>query len=77
MRTQTNKLQKIRADLRVSTLLILEKVRKRLMEVVKENIKAFAASLTDFWRTSVMVHTIKTGNAKPFRHKLRQVPFAI
>ena len=47
------------------------------MEVDKENLNAIAASPTDLGRTSVVVNTIKTGNAKPFRHKLRPVPFAI
>ena len=74
---QSGKLQKGLADLRVAILPIPEQVRKRLVEVVKENLNAFAASLTDLGHTSVVVHTIKTGNAKPFRHKLRPVPFAI
>ena len=74
---QAGKLQNVFADLRVATLPIPEQVRKRLVEVVKENLNAFAASPTDLGRTSVVVHTIKTGNAKPFRQKLRPVPFAI
>ena len=64
------------ADLRVSSLPIPEQVRKRLVKVVKENLDAFAASPIDLGRTSVVVHTIKTGDAKPFRHKLRPIPFA-
>ena len=74
---QTGKLQKVLADLRVATLPIPEQVRKRLVEIDKANLNAFAASPTDLGRTSVVVHTIMTGNAKPFRHKLRPVPFAI
>ena len=73
---QTGKLQKVLADLRVATLSIPEQVRKQLVEVVKENLDAFAGSPTDLGRTSVVVHTIKTGDAKPFRHKLRPIPFA-
>ena len=73
---QTVKLQKVLADLRVSTLPIPEQVRKQLVEVVKENHDAFAASPTDLGRTSVVVHTIITGAAKPFRHKLRPILFA-
>ena len=71
---QTGKLQKVLTDLRVSTLPIPKQVRKRLVEVVKENLGAFAASPTDLGRTSVVVHTIKTNAAKPFRHKLRPIP---
>ena len=74
---QAGKLQKVLADLRVATLPILEQVRKRLVEVVKENINAFAATPTDLGRTSVVVHTIKTGIDKLFGHKLRPVPFVI
>ena len=73
---QNGKLQTMLADLRVSTLQIPEQVRKRLVEVLKENFDAFAASPTDFGRTSVVVHTINTTAAKPFRHKLRPIPFA-
>ena len=73
---QTGKLQKMLADLRVSTLPIPEQMRKRLVEVYKKNFDAFAASLTDFGRTLVVVHTINTTAAKPFRHKLRLIPFA-
>ncbi len=73
---QTGKSQKVLADLRVSTLPIPEQVRKRLVEVVKKNIDAFAASPIDLGRTSVVVHTIKTCEAKPFRRKLRPIPFA-
>ena len=64
------------ADLRVASLPIQEPARKRLIEVVKSNLGAFAASSTDFGRTSVVMHTIKTGEAQPFRHKLRPIPFA-
>ena len=73
---QMGKLQKGLPDLRVSTLPIPEQVRKRLVEVVKKNLGEFAASPTDLGRTSVVVHTIKTNAAKPFRHKLRPIPFA-
>ena len=46
------------------------------MEVVKENLGEFAASPTNFGRTSMVMHTIKINAAKPFRHKLRPIPFA-
>ena len=73
---QPGKLQKVLADLRVATLPIQDAVRKRLIEVVKGNLGAFAASSTDFGRTSAVMHTIKTGEAQPFRHKLRPISFA-
>ena len=64
---QTEKLQ-VLSDLRVSILPIPDHVRKRLVEVIKENLDAFAASPIDLGRTSVVVHTIKTNASKPFRH---------
>ena len=73
---QMGKIQKVLADLRVSTLPIPKQVRKRLVEVITEILGAFAASPTDLERTSVVVHTIKINAAKPFRHKLRPIPFA-
>ena len=68
---QSGKLQRVLADLQIP-----EELRKRLIEVVRENLDAFAASPTDLGRTSVVIHTIKTGKARPFRHKLRPIPFA-
>ena len=53
-----------------------EQVRKQLVEVVKINLVAFAASQTDLGRTSVVVHTIQTNAANPLRHKLQPIPFA-
>ena len=42
---------------------------------VRENIDAFAATPTDLGRTSMVIHIIKTGDAKPFKHRLRPIPF--
>ena len=64
------------ADLKVATLKIPEELRKRLIDVVRENLDAFAASPTDLGRTTVVIHTIKTGEAQPFLHKLRPIPFS-
>ncbi len=73
---QSGKLQQLLADLKISFLPISESLRRRLICVVHSNLDAFAASPTDLGRTSVVVHTIKTGEAKSFRHKLNAVPFA-
>ena len=64
------------ADYKIVTLPISEQLRRRLIHVVRENRDAFAAFLTDLGRTSVVLHTIKTGEARPFRHKLHAIPFA-
>ena len=73
---QTGKLQKVLADLRVSTLPIPEQVRMQLVEVVKEKLDALEASPTDLGRTSMVEHTVKSGSAKPFRQKLRPILIA-
>ena len=57
---QSGKLQHVLADLMIAVLLIPEQLRKRQIEVVRENLDAFAASPTDLVRTSVVIHTIKT-----------------
>ena len=44
---QTGKRQKVLSDLRASTLSITEQVQKQMVEVVKDNLNAFAESLTD------------------------------
>ncbi len=73
---QSGKLQRVLADLEIAALPFPQKLRKRLVEVVRENLDAFAASPTDLDRTSVVIHTIKIGEAHLFRHKLRAISFA-
>ena len=70
------KLQKVLLELKVATLPVGQDVRKQLIEIVQQQLDAFAATPTDLGRTSVISHKIKTGEAQPFRHKLRAVPFA-
>ena len=65
---QSGKLQRVLADLKIATLHISEQLRRRLVQVIRKNLDAFAASPTDLGRTSVVIHTIKTGEARPFRH---------
>ena len=73
---QNRKIQQVLAKLGVSGLPVSEKLRRRLVEVVRENIDAFAATPTDLGRTSMVIHIIKTGDAKFFKHRLRPIPFA-
>ena len=44
---------------------ISEQFCKGLIQVVCENLDAFAASPTDLGRTSVVIHTIKAGVTRP------------
>lgn len=70
------KIQQVPPKLKVSSLPVSELLRRRLADVVRENINAFAATPTNLGRTSVVIHTIKTYDAKPFKHKLRLIPIA-
>ena len=67
---QKGKIQHVLSELKVSSLSVSESLKKRVIGVVRECIDSFAATPNDFGRTSVITHTIKTGEAKPFRHKL-------
>ena len=73
---QLRKLQRVLSDLKIAALPIPEELRKRLIEVVHENLDACAVSSTDLGRISFVIQTIKTGEARPFRHKLRAITFA-
>ena len=64
------------ADFKIAAFPIPDKLCKRLNEVVRENLDAFAASPTDLGLTLVVIQTIKTGEARPFKHNLRGIPFA-
>ena len=74
---QNGKVPQVLAELKVSGLPVSEVLRRRLVDVVRENIDAFAATLTDLGKTSVVIHTIRTSDAKFFKHKLRSIPFAL
>ena len=73
---QSGKLQRVLSDLKIAVYPIPDELRKRLIEVVRENLDAFAASPTDLGRNSAVIHTIITGEECFFRHKLRAIPFA-
>ena len=64
------------ADLKIVVLPIPDELRKRLLEVGRENLDASVKSPTDLGRTSVVIHTIKNRKARPLRHILRSLTFA-
>ena len=64
------------ADLKIVALPIPYDLRKRLIDVVRENLDASATSPTDLGCTLVVIHTIKNRNARPIRHILRSITFA-
>ena len=74
---QSGRVQQVLAELKVSSLPVSEVLRRRLVDMVRENIDAFAATSTDLGKTSVVIHTIQTSEAKPFKHKLRPIPFPL
>ena len=63
-------------DLTVATLKIPDKLYKRLIEVVLENFDVFASTFTDLRRTFMVIHTINTGDKRPFCHKICPISFA-
>ena len=71
---QKRKFQHVLSELKVLSLLIHENLKKCVIGVVRECIDSFAATPDDFGKTNVIMHTIKTVEAKPFRHKLRPIP---
>ena len=73
---QSGKHQRVTPDLKFATLPTPELLRKPLIELVRENLDAFAASSTDLDKILVVVYTIRTGDERPFRHKLRAIIFA-
>ena len=72
----SSKLQQVFSDLKVAILKINEKLRKRLIKLVRKNLDAFTASSIDFGTNTVVIHMIKTREAQPCRHKLRPIAFA-
>ena len=75
--SQYGKVEQVLAELKVSSLPVSEVLRRRLVDVVRENIDTFAATPTDLRKTSVVIHTIRTSDDKPFKHKLRPIPIAL
>ena len=73
---QKGKIQTVLSELKVSELPVHEELRRQVVNVVRDCIDAFAATANDFGRTEVALHTIKTGDARPFKHKLRPIPYA-
>ena len=72
----TGKLQKVMSELHISELKVSEEMKKAIVDIVKRRLDAFAATPTDLGRTKIIEHRIKTGEAQPFKHKLRAVPFS-
>lgn len=61
------------AKLKASTILIFKHLQRRLIKVVRVKFLTFAASLTILEHNLIVVHTIKAGNAQPFRHNLQPI----
>ena len=71
------KVQQVLAELKVSSPPVSEVLRRRLVDVIRENIDAFTATPTYLGNTSMVLHTIRTSDENPFKHKLRPIPFAL
>lgn len=70
------KLQQVLSDMKIAALTVSDNIKEKLMKVVTRWLNAFAARNRDLGRTLVITLTIKSLDAKPFRHKLRPIPFA-
>jgi hypothetical protein len=63
---QIGKHQKVQADLRLAMLQIPDYIRRKLIDVVKVALNAFAGSPPDVVRNLLVVHTIRTGKSHHF-----------
>ena len=70
-------LQKVLAELKVSDLSIPEFNKRRVVELVRRNLRAFAVSPSDFGRTQFVTHRIDVGDNPPFKERLKAVPHAL
>ena len=69
-------LQKVLAELKVFDLSISEFDKRRVVELVRRNLSAFAVSPSDIGRTHLVTHRIDTGENPPFKERLGPVPHA-
>lgn len=70
------KLSRVCRELSIKQIPIKDFQRQQLIDIVIWHLDAFAGFPKDLGRTAVVVHTIRTGDARPFSHALRTVPFA-
>lgn len=73
---EVDKLTYVLLELHFDQLNVYAGLKDQLASVVRENMDAFAGSPHDLGNTDLVVHRILTGDAPPFRHQLRTVPFA-
>lgn len=73
---EAQKLTYVLSELLFDQLNIKAGLKDRLTSLVKENLNAFAGTPHDLGHTDLVLQRILTGDAPPFRHQLRYVPFA-
>ena len=61
-------------DLKVAELALPESEKRRVVDLVRKRLDAFAASPTDVGRTHLVTHKIDIGNNLPFKERVRPVP---
>ena len=67
-------LQGVLYELKVSELPLPECEKRRVVDLVRRNLDAFATSPTDVGRTHLVMHKIDIGNNLPFKERVRPVP---
>ena len=64
------------SELKISELPIPKEDVRRMVEIVRKHLKAFAVSPTDVGRTHLATHRIDVGTNPPFKERTRPVPHA-
>ena len=72
-----DKFEKVVRELKIKELKLPEDIIRKLLEIVKRRLAAFAYDDNDLRRTTLIVHTIKTGDAMPFKDRVRVVPLTL
>ena len=74
--TRRKKLEKVLGELKINDLTVSAKLKHSLVALVDRCLDAFAADDDDIGYTTLVEHAINTGDAPPFREKLRPLPIS-
>ena len=72
--SRNSKLSNVRTELKIQDLKLRPQLKHALIGVIDRGLDAFAKVDDDLGHTSVVEHTIITGDAPPIKEKLRPLP---